>query len=226
MTFVNPELLPATLAMNSDEPFGDEELDALLAEQWAANAELAEDAPRPWSVDSLESAEWAMRKLAVAADQISALSAQRDEWIGKIEQWHREVTAPIAGRYAFFEGRLKMWAIDRRDVDGIVTSKLPSGVVATRRAKNPSPYIVDESLLIAWLDEHPEQSDALKITKKALISKLNVDCAQVVNPETGELVGWFAFDNSAPSDAEPNVELVPGVGVKLPTTEATVTPAL
>lgn len=188
----NPAPPPPVLAPEHDETVLAAVVDAvvaLAAESRVPLVEAARDlahftaADRPygdpvvrWSIETIGTAEWAMRVVARADRAIAAVAVQAAEWHRQIDEWAAgEQRDPEATR-AFFDEHLRRWALGERARTGKATTKVPSGVVRTTE-QPPRVKIDDPDVFVVWAEtvaggDHPELVDVVKVEKSPLVSKL------------------------------------------------------
>lgn len=198
---------------------------------------------QPWRITSLGAADWAMRQLAECdtrarqyGDEIALWTQVRDR-IGRAGEW--------------FEDRLKEWAVGERTPQR-KTFPLAHGSVATREGKARI-EVVDEDAAIVWAKSTcPDAVKTTEKFMVSEACASIVECViafTATDKATGEVERIPLKDGPAPLDAdrvaalrekmgdgyvvEPETQLyvldgvglpVPGLGVKLGSITATVTP--
>lgn len=162
------EAMPPELAL--DEPpltdtdlavyFGDAEALAVEASlDFDAAAELlreaATDSPvhaaARWRIEADDQAEWAMRKLLVAEDEMRQLIAQRDEYVARIDAWLERCAKASARTVGYMTERLEDYGVRRREAGGSPTLHLPSGSVKTSSSR-PAADVDDDDVVATWLE--------------------------------------------------------------------------
>lgn len=175
------------------------------------------DSVQRWQIDNLDSAEWAMRKLARLEARAVAISRQADVWRAPIDQWEQAEQARIEPAALFFAERLRTYAVARRAEDERAnkTLRLPSGTVSTRRATEPKVVLTDEEAVIAWAaaslpaDEYEAVVQTVQTVRISALRKLVK--AVIADPEDG----W-----TYPVVHVTTGEVVPGVTIEMPATKA------
>lgn len=169
--------LPPELAVES-EPFGIEDLDAVLEEALMSGPDgtditperLLRDpdldaetvpalmrAPARWRVTDDRTAEWAARHWRDASDGISEVTEQAAFWIEQIKGWAEGRARTLENRVRFMAAQLEDYALEQRETSGgkRKTVTLPSATVRTR----PQPERVEvidgkAQEFVAWAEEH------------------------------------------------------------------------
>lgn len=170
----NPRSLPADAMI--DPPFDDDDLDEQLAQ-----LDDEPDDPPPvarWVPPDDRAAEWAMRKLADAQDEIERHDMLLAGYIDEIRKWHATATARARRTAARMEGALAEYALAERAENNRRTIHLPSGDITTRPAGG-RPEVVDPVVVASFLAEHlPEDTVAEivrpEVSKKALGKVIDV----------------------------------------------------
>lgn len=153
--------------------------------------------PFPMLAD-LEHAERAMRHLGHLQREITEASQQAAVWHDEIDRWHASVDQPLRRRAAFVTRQLEAFAIEHR-TERAKTVRLPSGEIATRRAKDPVVDIVDEAAVLEWAGDTLDMdayADVVKTVESVRIARLrdhvvidgDDDGRVVVHPATGTIV--------------------------------------
>ncbi|OOG28535.1 hypothetical protein BZK37_01670 [Enterococcus casseliflavus] len=94
----------------------------------------------PWTIDSLESADWALRKIAVLKkknDEIHQLAEKERE---RITEWEDKETHSNQESIAFFESKLADYLHELRKNDPKAKIKTPHGTVSTRKQPDSWEY--------------------------------------------------------------------------------------
>lgn len=201
------------------EPFTDEQLEYASGTDEVLVANVFER-----GLTNIDEVEWAMRTLV-------RLNIARDEYAEKAREWHEQINAwvadavgPLDRRIGTLERLCVAYGIAHRDANPkAATVLVPSGEIATRRAKEPKVVLADEAAFLEWAADHLDgeaYDRVVKTVESVLISEVrdNVRIAVEANGYDDEItrrVVW-PFD-----DAD---LVVPGLDVEMPTTTATVRP--
>ena len=117
------------------------------------NEQLDEDlaeSETPWVIDGINSAEWAMRKLALAEKDKREIDEAAQEWHRQIDEWRKKELAVPERRIEFFSGHLERWALAEREANPDRKSwNLPSGSVKTRHSA-AKVVVVDQTAVLEW----------------------------------------------------------------------------
>ncbi len=163
-----PDPLPPELALEA-EPISDDQLDDHAADVDEAKMLGLRAPPPPFTIDNLEKAEWAMRKLAAINAEKGAAVAQAEEWRSRIDDWIERATWPLVRRAAYLEGLLIDFARRRREEDPKHNKSLmvPSGIVRSC-ARAPAPEVVDESQVLGWALVHLDDDQLDRVAPRSL----------------------------------------------------------
>lgn len=221
--------LPPELAVEV-EPFTDWELGRYLE---AVDDVDPTERPLPadvagYRITADDQAEWAGRKLALAAERVRVAREQAEEWIARIE--HNFETATKADRASteFFESLLADYGLRVRQAGGAATLHLPSVTVTTSHHQ-PAVKVDDDDIAADRLRAIFEMDlpdyvdfdfdDLVKITRKVYVGPLRklVRVAEV----DAKLWDWEAIldcGHSLPGDpvGDPRDFIIPDRGDVLP----------
>jgi hypothetical protein len=117
-----------------------------------------------WRIRDGRAAEWVMRKLARAREQLVRIDGEMAEYQAQLDEWHRAATGELRSTASWAEALLGAWALAERDADPEArTQRLPSGNVATRWIP-PRPQVLDPGLVAATLARarHPAYEQIVK----------------------------------------------------------------
>lgn len=134
----------------------------------------------------------ALRRLALLRGRIASNRYVADNETSKIQEWEREVNAPLERQAQFFEGVLSGYMKHVRDTTQRKSITLPGGTLKTT-AKQPKWEVADPEAFIKWA-RAAKLTDlyAAKYVPATLpnIKKAFVDDGDgnVVNPNGGEIV--------------------------------------
>jgi len=105
-----------------------------------------------FSVDTIEKAEWCMRKLAKLAQDDADDEAMAEREIERIKKWLEERNKPRQQSREFFERHLTSFhqRLLLQD-DRMKTVKLPHGALKARKVADKFEY--DEKTIVAWAKE-------------------------------------------------------------------------
>lgn len=130
-----------------------------LAEHLAAGPDLTDQGHRDtWTIDDDELANWALRRLAAAQNEIARIRHAARTEIARVEAWADDAEQAVRHDVDFFTGRLIDYRrrLEAADPKLAKTYKLPAGSIS-RRAGRAKVQVLDEAALTAWaLKECPE----------------------------------------------------------------------
>ena len=154
--------LPPELATDAP-PLSDEDL-ALFIEHGPTDDEAfdhpedyTEEAHRRalvqrWRVEDDDAAEWALRKMAVANEELRRLREQADAWADRIQAWFDQAARTHARTVEVMETKLADYGLRVREAGGPATISLPAGVIKTSERK-PAVEVEDDERLAGFLAE-------------------------------------------------------------------------
>lgn len=148
-----------------------------------------QDAPTEpgFVIDTLEKAEWAMRKIAWYVRknrEVQELAARR---VLQIESWAQKETENIADQIAFFESLLQPWAERELAESKRRSIKLPQGTLGFR--KSQPKFDRDEDKLLPWVkDNKPEHLVVRESVDWAGLKKRLTVANGIAITEEGEVV--------------------------------------
>lgn len=93
-----------------------------------------------WAIDSLESADWAFRKIAALKQANNEIKSFADKERERIAIWEEKETKSNADSIEFFEIKLGEYLRELRKSDPKVKIKTPHGTVSTRKQPDSWEY--------------------------------------------------------------------------------------
>jgi hypothetical protein len=134
-----------------------------MYDDWAAQDDidagaLAERAEENWQVNDDAGANWALRKIALAYEEVA-----------RVTQWKADTVRGPKDDISFFKAHLVDYRRRLEDVDPQLpkTYKLPAGDL-TRRKGATRIKVTDEAAFVAWAEEN----DPSLLSRKPLVSRL------------------------------------------------------
>lgn len=142
----------------------------------------------PWTIDSLKSADWALRKIAVLKkknDEIHQLAENERE---RIAEWEKKKTYTNQESIAFFESKLADYLHELRKNDPKPKIKTPHGTVSTRKQPDSWEYREDVLDILKELELTEFITIKESINKAELKKAVRVlEDGRVISPD-GELI--------------------------------------
>lgn len=127
---------------------------------------------RRWTVTDNGSAEWALRHVAVADDELRTLRAQTVEWASRIGTWFDQAAKPLLATKGFMEAHLERYALQRREANPKAkTLSLPAGKVQTSYTA-AKVEIADDDAVVAWAEQVGLADEVLRVKKEPKVSLL------------------------------------------------------
>jgi len=148
------------------------------------------DADERFIIDTEEKADWALRKIKEAENEIEKAEYFAETQIRQIENWKAKQTDKHHESIDYFQSLLAEFLQNKRKEDPKFKSiTLPNGNVGFRRKQ--SKWIYNDDVVLKTL-ESENMNDFIKVEKKLdkrLIKKaFEVAGDKVINPDTGEVI--------------------------------------
>lgn len=141
-----------------------------------------------WTIDSLDIADWALRKIAVLKkknDEIHQLAKREHD---RIAEWEAKETKSNQESIAFFEQKLTEYLYELRKEDPKAKVKTPYGIVSTRKQPDLWEYssdIINNLKALGLTDFIKVTEDLKKAEFKKVVQVL--EDGRVVSPD-GEII--------------------------------------
>ena len=159
------------MELNALEKYELEELEA---------SEILKDEPQGWKIDSLESADWAFRKIAALKKANKEIYQLADNERERITEWETKETQSNQDSIDFFEHKLADYLRELRKNDPKVKIKTPHGTVSTRKQADSWEYRADAVDTLKKLGLTENKADFKKAVQV-------LEDGRVISPD-GELI--------------------------------------
>lgn len=141
-------------------------------------------------IDSDEKADWALRKIAEAENEIEKVEYFAETQIRQIENWKAKQTEKHNNSIEYFKSLLAEYLHNKRKENPKLKSiTLPTGNVGFR--KKPVKWVYNDEVVLKTL-ESENLDDFIKIEKKldkqSIKKAFEVVNGKVINPETGQVI--------------------------------------
>lgn len=165
------------------------ELELIEAEETTEAAEVG----GRFTVQDLDSANWAFRKLAAIENKRKEIKTLADKEIERIKDWQKQEEESLNYSKEFFEGLLTEYFVRQKEVDPEFKISTPYGKVSSRK-QQPKWNYEDEKVL-EWLKENDTELIRIKeeVNKAELKKKYKVVGNEVVTKD-GEIVEGIRVD--------------------------------
>lgn len=114
-------------------------------------SQVLENENEGWKIDSLDSADWAFRKIATLKQSNDEIKRFADSDRDRIADWEQKETQSNKDSIAFFEHKLSEYLYEKRKTDKKAVIKTPHGRVSTR--KQPDSWEIKEDDAIKEFEE-------------------------------------------------------------------------
>ncbi len=147
-----------------------------------------------FTIQDLDSANWAFRKLAAIEKKRKEIKTLADNEIERIRNWQKQEEESLNNSKEFFEGLLTEYYVRQKEVDPKFKISTPYGKVSSRK-QQPKWNYEDEKVL-NWLKENDTELIRIKeeINKVELKKKYQIVGNEVVT-EDGEIVEGITIEN-------------------------------
>lgn len=153
----------------------------------------AAEAGGSFTIQDLDSANWAFRKLAAIERKRNEIQELADREIERIKDWQNQEEESLNNSKEFFEGLLTEYYVKQKEIDPNFKISTPYGKVSSRK-QQPKWNYEDEKVL-NWLKENDTELIRIKeeINKAELKKKYQVVGKEVVT-EDGEIVEGITIE--------------------------------
>lgn len=146
--------------------------------------DLREEQKQGFVINSIDTANWALKKLRAIEEKQSEIISLADSEIERINQWKERELSKYKSCKEHFEGLLTEYYLSERAKDKRFRLSTPYGKVSSRKIHK---WIYeDESQLLNYLKEN--NSEAIKVKEEIDKSVLKKIFKNGVNQDTGELL--------------------------------------
>ena len=171
-------------------------MDALLEMELQEVDEIMEESQREkerFKIETLEAANWALRKLAAINAEEKKINDLKEKEIRRIENWAKDELDKLSNSRQFFESLLIEYFMREREKDPRFKISSPYGKVTARKQQPKWHY--DEAKLIEWLKEN--NKDLLRVKyepDKNEIKRVYKVVGTNVVTEDGEIVEGITIE--------------------------------
>lgn len=138
-----------------------------------------------FKIDSLQGANWCMRKLKALNEKQKEIEAVKEEELRRIEIWATGEMKSIQGDKEFFEAKILEYFKQQRELDPKAKLSTPYGKVATRKSKKWN--YTNEEELIGYMEEN-EYTEGVRVKKEINKTFIKQMFKDGVNEFTGEVL--------------------------------------
>lgn len=96
-------------------------------------SQVLEEENQGWKIDSLDSADWALRKITAMKQANEEIKRFADRDRERIDDWEQKETQSNNDSISFFEHKLAEYLYEKRKTDKKAIIKTPHGRVSTRK---------------------------------------------------------------------------------------------
>lgn len=165
------------------------EMELIEAEETIEAAEVG----GRFTIQDLDSANWAFRKLAAIERKRKEIQELADREIERIKDWQNQEEESLNNSKEFFEGLLTEYFVRQRELDPKFKLSTPYGRVSSR--KQQPKWIYDNDKVVEWLKENDKELIRVKYEpdKREIKKKYKVVGNTVVT-EDGEIVEGITIE--------------------------------
>lgn len=143
-----------------------------------------EEVREVFSINDLQGATWAFRKLRAIEEKVNELNVVADKEISRVKEWLSNEVKSLEADKEYFEGLLSAYYIEERAKDKKFKLTTPYGKVTSRKTEK---YIYeDEQAIMDYCNMN--ELDVIRIKEELDKSAFKKICKGGVNQETGEVV--------------------------------------
>ena len=147
-----------------------------------------------FTIENLDSANWAFRKLAAIERKRSEIKELADKEIQRIKEWQEQEEKGLNNSKEFFEGLLTEYFIRQKEVDPKFKISTPYGKVSSRKQQPKWNY--DNDKVVEWLRKN--NSELIRVKEepdKREIKKAYKVVGNNVVTEDGEIVEGITIED-------------------------------
>lgn len=146
-----------------------------------------------FTIQDLDSANWAFRKLAAIERKRKEIQELADREIERIKNWQQQEEESLNNSKEFFEGLLTEYYVKQKETDPEFKISTPYGKVSSRKQQPKWHY--DEDKLVKWLKENNQNLLRVKYEPdKNEIKKTYKIVGTNVVTEDGEIVEGITIE--------------------------------
>lgn len=143
-----------------------------------------EEVREVFSINDLQGATWAFRKLRAIEEKVNELNVVADKEISRVKEWLSNEVKSLEADKEFFEGLLSAYYIEEKAKDKKFKLSTPYGKVTSRKTEK---YIYED--VQAIMDYcNMNELDVIRVKEELDKSAFKKICKGGVNQETGEVV--------------------------------------
>lgn len=143
-----------------------------------------EEVREVFSINDLQGATWAFRKLRAIEEKVNELNVVADKEISRVKEWLSNEVKSLEADKEFFEGLLSAYYIEERAKDKKFKLSTPYGKVTSRKTEK---YIYEDVQAIKDYCNMNEL-DVIRVKEELDKSAFKKICKGGINQETGEVV--------------------------------------
>lgn len=147
--------------------------------------QLQEPIQQGFTIDSLEKATWAMKKLKAIEEKQQQLKQIKEYEIETIEKWFNKEVAEINRDKMNLETLLHMYYKENKEKDKKFKASTPYGSISLRKSKKW--HYQDEEKLINYLKDS-NNSELIRVKEELDKVKIKSVFKDGINHETGEIL--------------------------------------
>ncbi|HHY13231.1 MAG TPA: hypothetical protein GX526_01105 [Thermoanaerobacterales bacterium] len=150
-----------------------------------------------FTIQDLDSANWAFRKLAAIEKKRNEIKELADKEIDRIKEWQEQEEKGLNNSKEFFEGLLTEYFIRQKEVDPKFKISTPYGKVSSRKQQPKWNY--NDRELLDWLKEN--QPEFIRIKEEPNKVEIRKNCkviGQNVVTKDGEIVEGITIEEREP----------------------------
>ncbi len=143
-----------------------------------------EEVREVFSINDLQGATWAFRKLRAIEEKVNELNVVADKEISRVKEWLSNEVKSLEADKEYFEGLLSAYYIEERAKDKKFKLSTPYGKVTSRKTEK---YIYEDVQVI--MDYcNMNELDVIRVKEELDKTAFKKICKGGVNQETGEVV--------------------------------------
>ena len=148
------------------------------------DADMEEYVKESFKVTDLSSADWCFERIKHKQEKLNEIQSYVKEKVEQINKWYETEKTYYENDIAYFEGLLKEYYRENKEIDNKFRLSVPNGSVTARKSKK---WQYNDSEVLQFLKAN-EYNNLIKVTESINKVDLKKVFKDGINQETGEVL--------------------------------------